>query len=154
KSTDELWARKNREHKEKNLGWPSCQAIRNEGSPYCEACPHFRNEQTPLHLALYSNHTNEASAPTQQKDDKQAQDGLEARIPAATWAAIKSPHSGVGEFLNIVRTLRSIGFTLDGVTALLERYPDGLAKNCSGAVHPKVEILWGKLNERSKPTSP
>src|SRR5262249_11517698 len=93
-------------------------------------------------------------APTQsqQKDDEQAQDELEARIPAATWAAIKSSNDvGVSELLNVVRTLRTIGFTLDGITALLERYPDGLAKSCSGPVRHYVEIAWSKLSERNKP---
>jgi len=51
-STDELWARKNREHKEKNIGWPSCKAIANSGCMSCAQCPHFSNGKSPINLAL------------------------------------------------------------------------------------------------------
>jgi hypothetical protein len=51
-STDELWARKNHEHKEKNIGWPSCKAIANSGCTACAQCPHFSNGKSPITLAL------------------------------------------------------------------------------------------------------
>lgn len=34
--TDELWERKNREHKEKGVGWPSCEEIKAAGSTHCK----------------------------------------------------------------------------------------------------------------------
>lgn len=53
-STDALWARKNRERKEKGLGWPSCQAIQDAGCISCATCPHVSKGKSPLHLGLRS----------------------------------------------------------------------------------------------------
>jgi predicted P-loop ATPase len=53
-STDELWERKLRERKDKDLGWPSCATIRGAGSPFCAKCPHFVKSKSPLHLGLAS----------------------------------------------------------------------------------------------------
>jgi predicted P-loop ATPase len=53
-STDELWARKNREREAKGLGWPSCRAIRDAGCADCATCPHFAKGKSPLHLGLGS----------------------------------------------------------------------------------------------------
>jgi hypothetical protein len=50
-STEELWERKVRERKEKNLGWPSCRAIRDAGCKSCATCPHFAKGKSPLNLA-------------------------------------------------------------------------------------------------------
>lgn len=51
-STDELWARKNREHEEKRVGWPSCKAIADNGCTLCKQCPHFSKGKSPINLAL------------------------------------------------------------------------------------------------------
>jgi len=52
-STDEIWARKNREHEENGVGWPSCEEIRAAGSKHCESCKHFAAKpRSPLHLGL------------------------------------------------------------------------------------------------------
>src|SRR5262249_11633237 len=51
-----------RDKETKDLGWPLCKTIHDHGSEHCETCPHFKNEQTPLHLALYSDHADEVSA--------------------------------------------------------------------------------------------
>jgi hypothetical protein len=37
--TEELFQRKEREHTEKNLGWPSCQSVENAGCVSCRTCP-------------------------------------------------------------------------------------------------------------------
>jgi hypothetical protein len=50
--TEEIWERKNREHKEKGVGWPHCEKIQDAGSKHCQSCPHFAAGETPLHLAL------------------------------------------------------------------------------------------------------
>jgi hypothetical protein len=50
--TEELWERKARERKDKNLGWPSCNAIRDAGCRSCATCQHFAKGKSPLHLAL------------------------------------------------------------------------------------------------------
>jgi Protein of unknown function (DUF3987) len=52
KETNEQWARKNREHKEKDLGWPKCQTIKDNGCKHCDTCPHLAAGQSPLHLGL------------------------------------------------------------------------------------------------------
>ena len=50
--TEEMWERKVRERKEKDLGWPSCKTIHDAGSKHCESCPHFDKGKSPLNLAL------------------------------------------------------------------------------------------------------
>jgi hypothetical protein len=49
--TEALWERKNREHEEKDVGWPSCKAIQAAGSKHCATCPHLDKGGSPLHLA-------------------------------------------------------------------------------------------------------
>ena len=51
-STNERWERKLREKEEKNIGWPSCRAIRDDGCTDCATCPHFAKSKSPLHLGL------------------------------------------------------------------------------------------------------
>src|SRR5262245_23441160 len=51
-STEDLWARKNRERSDKGLGWPSCAAIQDAGCKHCKECPHLSEGKSPLHLAL------------------------------------------------------------------------------------------------------
>jgi AAA domain-containing protein len=53
-STDELWARKNREHEENGVNWPGCKAIQDAGSKHCKDCPHLKLGKSPLHLGLKS----------------------------------------------------------------------------------------------------
>jgi hypothetical protein len=60
-STDALWDRKQRERKEKGLGWPSCNAIQAAGCTTCAACPHLVKGKTPLHLGLSSTPTSDPS---------------------------------------------------------------------------------------------
>jgi len=58
-STDELWERKNRERKERGLGWPGCNAIQDAGCKSCGACPHFGKVKSPLHLILAQKSTSQ-----------------------------------------------------------------------------------------------
>jgi len=48
--TDEIWERKNWEHRTKNVGWPSCRAIHDARSIHCRTCPHFKQGKSPLNL--------------------------------------------------------------------------------------------------------
>lgn len=50
-STDELFDRKVREREERNLGWPSCKAVRDAGCKHCLTCPAFTLDKSPLHHA-------------------------------------------------------------------------------------------------------
>ena len=50
--TDELFDRKVRERKERNLGYPSCHAIKSAGATHCATCPHFIKGKSPLNLAV------------------------------------------------------------------------------------------------------
>jgi hypothetical protein len=54
-----MWERKIKERKEKNLGWPGCDAIDKAGSKFCKACPHFTEGKSPLHLGLQWVHEQE-----------------------------------------------------------------------------------------------
>src|SRR5262245_2914494 len=132
KATKVKYALARKDQKAKDLGWPLCQTVHDNGSTHCKACPHLAAGGSPLHLA------HEGSG---------GQGKLEPPITAATLAALKSPNAGVPEFFNIVRTLKTIGFTVDGITALFERHPDGLAKNCRKPLHHQIGIVWGKLGE-------
>jgi hypothetical protein len=76
----------------------------------------------------------------------------ESIIPADTWAALKDPSEGGRgrRFWNIVLVLNAIGFTIDGIVALFERYPDGIAAKYRGRLRHQVEIVWNKLNSRQQ----
>jgi hypothetical protein len=47
-STDELFDRK----EGKELGWPRCQTISDNGCKACQSCPHLKDGKSPLHSAL------------------------------------------------------------------------------------------------------
>jgi len=47
-TTDLLFDRKEREKREKGLGWPSCKTIDIAGSRQCATCPHKNDGKTPL----------------------------------------------------------------------------------------------------------
>jgi hypothetical protein len=51
-TTDSLWERKYRDRADKGIGWPSCRAIQDAGSRFCEGCSHFAKGKSPLNLAL------------------------------------------------------------------------------------------------------
>lgn len=51
KETDDLFDRKEREKLERNLGWPSCQAISAAGCTACATCKNYPLGKTPLHFA-------------------------------------------------------------------------------------------------------
>jgi hypothetical protein len=75
----------------------------------------------------------------------------EEGIPADTLAVIRQ---GVGEkddrssaFYNVVRVLKARGFTLDGISALFARYPDGIAAKYRGRLQHEAERIWRKLAE-------
>jgi hypothetical protein len=50
-STKAMWERKVHEKAQKGLGWPSCDAIQNEGCKLCATCNHFGTIKSPLNLA-------------------------------------------------------------------------------------------------------
>lgn len=50
-TTDELFERKQREIEQRGVGWPRCDAIKKEGSKFCDQCPHFAEGKSPLNFA-------------------------------------------------------------------------------------------------------
>jgi hypothetical protein len=76
----------------------------------------------------------------------------ESDIPADTLDAIKDPSEGDRgrRFWNIVVVLKDLGFTIDGIVALFERYPNGTAAKFRGRLRHQVEIVWNKLNSRQQ----
>lgn len=50
--TQAMYERKERERKERNLGWPSCTAIEQAGSASCAACPYRGKIKSPLSLGF------------------------------------------------------------------------------------------------------
>ncbi|HEV8695610.1 MAG TPA: DUF927 domain-containing protein, partial [Lysobacter sp.] len=51
-STNALWDRKTRERADRDLGWPSCEAIQAAGCAACATCPRFQLGKSPLNIAL------------------------------------------------------------------------------------------------------
>jgi hypothetical protein len=52
RTTEELWSRKIRERRDKNIGWPSCRTIHDSGSQHCKSCPIFAAGKSPLNLGI------------------------------------------------------------------------------------------------------
>jgi AAA domain/IclR helix-turn-helix domain len=89
----------------------------------------------------------------------------ENRIPADTMAAIRD---GVGKgndrshvFWNVILALKHSGWTIDGITELLERHPDGIARKYYGRLRQEVERVYNKIQTKreaqpapSRPSGP
>ena len=78
-------------------------------------------------------------------DDEQEQDRLKLGIDADTWATLKNPNGGRREFWNVVMVLKQIGFTVDGIIALFERFPNGLAAKYCGRLRHEVKRVYDKI---------
>ena len=50
--TEEKFARARADKEAKDLGWPRCQTIHDDGSAHCKTCPHLPAGKSPLNLAL------------------------------------------------------------------------------------------------------
>jgi len=62
-STDELFDRKENERKSKNLGWPACSTISNNGFAGCQGCVHLAANRSPLNFAATQLVTTSTSTP-------------------------------------------------------------------------------------------
>jgi hypothetical protein len=83
----------------------------------------------------------------------------EGDIPADTMRAIRAgvdkadDRSGV--FFNVVLVLKRLGWSLDATTALLEQYPDGIARKYRGRLRQEVERVYGKVQPAAaRPSGP
>jgi DNA-binding MarR family transcriptional regulator len=80
----------------------------------------------------------------------------ESDIPADTLREIQSQDTGKRgtRFWNVMIVLKSLGYTIDGIVALFERYPDGIAAKYRGRLRHQVETVWTKLkiDEPKQPT--
>ena len=52
-STEDKWERALRQRRDKNLGWPQCRTIQDNGSGHCAICPHLAAGRSPLNLGLF-----------------------------------------------------------------------------------------------------
>lgn len=80
--TTKEWHRKNREHKEKGIGWPKCQTIKDNGCKHCDTCPILKLGKSPLNLGLGATGNDNADAgPTSygNVDDETEEDIEEAK---------------------------------------------------------------------------
>lgn len=50
KETDDLYDRKVEEKLTRNIGWPTCAAIKASGCGHCVTCPHFQHNKSPLNF--------------------------------------------------------------------------------------------------------
>jgi Family of unknown function (DUF5906)/RepB DNA-primase from phage plasmid len=77
----------------------------------------------------------------------------ESAIPAELMTLI---HKGVGEphrskqFFRAVAWLKRIGWAIDGITMLLERYPNGIAAKYEGRIGAEVERVYDKIEENQR----
>jgi RepB DNA-primase from phage plasmid/Family of unknown function (DUF5906) len=79
----------------------------------------------------------------------------ESSIPADTMATIRN---GVGKdadrsnaFFNVMLVLKRIGWTIEGITALLERYPGGIAAKYQGRLRQEIERVYDKIKVQQAP---
>jgi RecA-family ATPase len=55
---------------------------------------------------------------------------------------------------NIVLVLKQDGWTVDGIVAVLEKYPDGVARKYRGRLRREVERIYDKIKIGGAPTQP
>jgi DNA-binding MarR family transcriptional regulator len=72
----------------------------------------------------------------------------ESSIPADTLQEIQAQDTGKRgtRFWNVMIVLKSLGYTIDGIVALFEKYPDGIAAKYRGRLRHQVETVWAKLS--------
>jgi hypothetical protein len=79
----------------------------------------------------------------------------EADIPVGTLQIIRHGVTGSSDrslaFFNVMRVLKPLGFTVDGVVNLLERYPNGIAQKYIKRLRPEIERIYNKLNQGPPP---
>lgn len=78
-STEELWARKVREHETKGLGYPSCSAIQSAGCTACAGCLHLGKIKSPLNLTVDPLSSSGSVTPQPQAP------ASSTFVPSATW---------------------------------------------------------------------
>jgi hypothetical protein len=83
----------------------------------------------------------------------------EDNIPADTMyvicAGVEDNKLRSSAFWNVMIVLKRRGFTVDGIIALLEKYPDGIAKKYYGRLRDEVGHVYGKIkNEQAAQSLP
>jgi hypothetical protein len=74
-------------------------------------------------------------------------------IPSDTMRVIRDGPSASNRslaFWNVMIVLKRLGFTVEGIVNLLERYPDGIAKKYEGRLRQEVERVYNKLHHQEK----
>jgi hypothetical protein len=51
------------------------------------------------------------------------------------------------EFFRIIAKLKRLGWTIDGITALLERYPNGIGAKYAGRIRVEIERVYKKVEQ-------
>jgi hypothetical protein len=72
----------------------------------------------------------------------------EANIPTDTMLVISKGVEDADRslaFWNVIKVLKNDGYTIAGIIALLERFPNGIASKYRGRLHREVERVWAKL---------
>jgi hypothetical protein len=123
----------------------------------------------PTHLiacdptALWTPEDIEQAFPAQPKTNGNSGAGAsaggsdEASIPADTMRIIRDGPSASASnrdrsqtFWNVMRVLKGLGFTVEGIVNLLERYPDGISKKYEGRLRQEVERAYNKLHHQGQ----
>lgn len=83
----------------------------------------------------------------------------EASIPTDTMRVIREGSSASASnrhrgqiFWNVMTVLKPLGFTVDSIVNLLERYPDGIAVKYEGRLRRQVEHVYQKIKVGPRPT--
>src|SRR5262249_33082329 len=94
--------------------------------------------------------------PSPTDDNSEPETGDESLIPADTLAAIKdtSKDTTNRRLYFVILALKAIGFSVERIVAVLERYPSGLAGKFFGALRPQVQSNWDKVPDVGPVTPP
>jgi hypothetical protein len=57
------------------------------------------------------------------------------------------------EFFHAVAQLKELGWTIDGITALFERYPRGISAKYAGRIHEEVDRAYNKIKQQGRANS-
>src|SRR5262249_41978387 len=81
----------------------------------------------------------------------------ESAIPADTLKVVRDGAADDKDrslaFWKVVKVFNALGFTADGTLALLEKYPNGIARKYIGRLRQEVERVYNKLAQGPQPES-
>jgi hypothetical protein len=82
----------------------------------------------------------------------------ENSIPVDTLAAIRDGVEKAADrshvFWNVLVVLKRLGWTIDGIIAVLEQHPNGIARKYRGRLRQEIERVYGKIKDGTQQQAP